>query len=79
MATFRTQIYLTIDQRRELDLLAERDGATFAELIRLAVDEYLAARPVDVDSALSASFGEVPGAAAPSRSDWAARGKRLVA
>ena len=41
MASIRTQIYLTEDQRDRLDELAEREGKSLAALIRAAVDEYL--------------------------------------
>ena len=37
----RTQVYLTADQRRQIDELRARDGRTLAEVIRAALDEYL--------------------------------------
>jgi hypothetical protein len=77
MAALRTQIYLTREQRTALDELADADGASLAELIRDAVDEYLRTRPADPDSALDASFGAVPDAAAVPRSDWDEREQRL--
>ena len=70
MAALRTQVYLTQEQRRELDARSEREGASLAELIREAVDEYLEARPASLDEALSATFGAAPDAEAPPRSDW---------
>ena len=42
MAATRTQVYLTEDQRREIEELRARDGRTLAEVIRAALDEYLA-------------------------------------
>lgn len=74
MATaLRTQIYLTREQRRELDALAEREGASLAGLIRAAVDEYLEMRPADLDDALAGSFGALPDAVAAPREEWAER------
>ena len=75
MPALRTQIYLTADQRRELDAISERDGSSLAELIREAVDEYLEMRPADADAALASSFGSVPNAAAPARSEWKQRSR----
>ena len=40
-----------------------------AELVRTAVDEFLADE-VDPADALAATFGAVPDASAPSRDDW---------
>lgn len=70
MSALRTQIYLTAEQRRDLDALAAREGATLAGLIREAVDEYLAMRPGDADHALRESFGSIPDAAAVPRHEW---------
>lgn len=42
MAATRTQVYLTEDQRREIEELRARDGRTMAEVVRAALDEYLA-------------------------------------
>lgn len=77
MAALRTQIYLTPEQRRALDDLAETDEVSLAELIRLAVDEFLLIRKTDPDAALDASFGAVPEAAAAPRSEWQKRERRL--
>jgi len=70
MAALRTQIYLTAEQRRDLDSIAERQEASLAELIREAVDEYLLARPADVDAVLAETFGAVTDAEVPSRAEW---------
>jgi hypothetical protein len=40
----RTNIYLRPDQMRKLRALNEKTGAPMAELVRRAVDEYLAKR-----------------------------------
>ena len=73
MAALRTQIYLTAQQRRDLDGIAKTEGVSLAELIRTAVDKYLDSRPADVDTVLAETFGSVPEAAAPSREEWGDR------
>ena len=70
MASTRTQIYLTDDQRRRLDLRGRRTGAPLARMIREAVDAYLAADRPDVDAALDESFGTLPDLELPSRDEW---------
>ena len=62
-------MYLTEDQRARIDRAAEAEGVTMAELIRRAIDDYLADE-TDPSSALAATFGAVPDAEAPSRDDW---------
>lgn len=73
MAATRTQIYLSKEQRARLDELRRESGATLAELIRLAVDDYLDQQPGDIQSRLDATFGVAPDFAAPSRAEWAER------
>jgi predicted DNA-binding protein len=70
MSATRTQIYLTADQRRRIDEVAEAEGLTLAEVVRRAVDAYLADTHVDADAALAATFGADPHAAPPDRSEW---------
>lgn len=70
MAALRTQIYLTADQRERLDEIGRREGKSLAELVRAAVDEYLAHAAPDAQSALDATFGAIPGLAVPSRDEW---------
>lgn len=70
MAATRTQVYLTPDQRRRIDQVAEAEGVTLAEVIRRAVDAYLADAHVDADEALAATFGADPHATAPGRDEW---------
>jgi hypothetical protein len=70
MPATRTQVYLTPDQRRRIDQVARTEGVTLAEVIRRALDAYLADEPVDVDTALAATFGADPQAHAPDRDEW---------
>jgi hypothetical protein len=44
----RTNIYLRSDQMKKLKALHEKSGAPVAELIRRAVDEYLAKREKEI-------------------------------
>jgi len=69
MSSTRTQIYLTDDQRRRIDRIAETKGLTMAEVVRRAVDDYLDDEPV-AELALSATFGAALSAEVPSRDDW---------
>ena len=70
MAATRTQVYLTAEQRKELDVLADRDGKTLAQLVREAVDAYLDGHPGDVQSMLDRTFGIAPDFEVPPRSEW---------
>ena len=70
MSSTRTQVYLTDEQRERVDRVAASEGLTMAQVIRRALDEYLDDLP-DPDSALDATFGAAPDAAAPSRDSWA--------
>jgi hypothetical protein len=69
MPSVRTQVYLTTDQRRRLDARRKRDQRTLAEVIRDAVDAYLAQDP-DPQAALAATFGSLPDLDTPSRTEW---------
>ena len=70
MAARRTQIYLTAEQRKRLDERRRRERRTLAELVREAVDAYLAERPVDTAAALNSTFGALPKLEVPSRDEW---------
>lgn len=70
MSATRTQIYLTTDQREQLDRLTRRDDKTLAQLIREAVDAYLEHAAADPEPALEATFGSMPGLEVPSRDEW---------
>lgn len=72
MSATRTQVYLTVDQRRRLDERARRDGRTLAHVIREAVDEYLAGEP-DLEQVLDETFGSMPDLEVPARGEWARR------
>jgi predicted DNA-binding protein len=65
----RTQIYLTDEQRRRIDEAAKAHGVTMAEIVRRALDAYLAGE-VDTTAVLDATFGAVPDASVPSRDEW---------
>ena len=73
MAALRTQIYLTVEQRRRLDAISRADGKPLAELIREAVDDYLGEAAPDADVALSATFGAAPAFDVPQRAEWSGR------
>jgi hypothetical protein len=70
MSATRTQVYLTEEQRRRIDQLARADGVTLAEVVRRALDRYLADEQPDSTVALAATFGADPDAAAPGRGEW---------
>ena len=69
MSSTRTQVYLTEEQRRRIDQLADAEGVAMAEIIRRAVDDYLG-DDVDATAALTATFGADPSATAPARDEW---------
>jgi hypothetical protein len=70
MPSIRTQIYLTDDQRRRLDVRGRRTGAPMARMIREAVDVYLADDRPDARAALDETFGTLPDLDLPSREEW---------
>ena len=70
IAALRTQIYLTAEQRKGLDERRRRERRTLAELVREAVDAYLADRPADPATALNSTFGALPKLEVPSRDEW---------
>lgn len=69
MGATRTQVYLTDDQRRMIDELAQAEGVTLAEVVRRALDAYLGAER-DAAAALASTFGADPEASMPSRDEW---------
>jgi hypothetical protein len=70
MASTRTQIYLTDDQRRRLDARGRRTGAPMARMIREAVDAYLVDDRPDVEAILEETFGTLPELELPDRTEW---------
>jgi hypothetical protein len=78
MAATRTQIYLTQEQRDRIEELRSRDGRTLAEVIRTALDEYLATHGRQAEErdlaerrrVLSETFGSIPDFPYPDRGDW---------
>jgi ribbon-helix-helix CopG family protein len=70
MAARRTQIYLTGEQRKRLDERRRREHRSLAELVREAVDAYLADRSVDTGAILESTFGALPKLKVPSRDEW---------
>jgi hypothetical protein len=69
MTAVRTQIYLTSEQRDQIDRVAASEGVTMAEVVRRALDTYLE-RDVDAKASLAATFGADTNATTPSRNDW---------
>ena len=70
MPATRTQVYLTPEQRQRIDAVAAAEGITLAEVVRRALDLYLAAEVPDPAGALSRTFGAVPDIAPPDRREW---------
>ena len=73
MASTRTQIYLTSDQRNRLDEVGSRENKSLAEMIREAVDRYLDEKSppkVDLQAHLDRFFGIAPDLEVPDRSEW---------
>ena len=77
MTATRTQIYLTVEQRRRLDARSRVTGDPLAKMIREAVDEYLGEETLDIDNALDETFGSIPGLDLPNRDEWRRREERI--
>jgi len=71
MPATRTQVYLTAEQRERIDRLSASEGSTLAEVVRAALDAYLADRAPDPEAALEETFGATPDLTVPSRDEWA--------
>jgi Arc/MetJ-type ribon-helix-helix transcriptional regulator len=77
MAATRTQVYLTQEQRDRIEELRAGDGRTLAEVIRAALDEYLAthgreteeARRAQTQRVLDETFGIAPDFPYPNRDE----------
>jgi len=70
MSATRTQVYFTEEQRRKLDARARREGKTLAELVREAVDAYVAEEPSGLEVVLDETFASMPDFDVPPRSEW---------
>lgn len=71
MGSTRTQIYLTAEQRAQIDAECARTGASLAEVIRAAIDEHLGRRAnEDYQRVLDETFGAIPDLSLPPRSEW---------
>lgn len=70
MASTRTQVYFTQDQRRRLDAVAKREGKTLAEVVREAVDAHVAQAAPDLQDVLDDTFGSIPDLTVPAREEW---------
>lgn len=78
MAATRTQVYLTQEQRDQIEALRARDGRTLAEVIRSALDEYLethgrfdeARERTETQRVLDETFGIAPDFEVPPRDEW---------
>jgi len=74
----RTQVYLTTEQRQQIEELRARDGRTLAEVVRTALDEYLATHGpaaaaqerAETQRVLDETFGCMPDLEVPSREEW---------
>lgn len=70
MSATRTQVYFTAEQRRRIDAFARREGKTLAQVVREAVDAYVAQAPPELDAVLAESFGSMPDLRVAPRSEW---------
>lgn len=70
MAPTRVQIYLTDEQRERLEELSARKGKSLTQVIREAVDAYLAHPHTDFEEVMRATFGAAPNLEVPSSDEW---------
>jgi ribbon-helix-helix CopG family protein len=70
MSAVRTQVYLTAEQRRRIDEVMDASGESLAEIVRKALDQYLAEQSENAAAALAGTFGVDPEAKAPDRDEW---------
>ncbi len=77
-AATRTQVYLTQEQRDRIEELRAHDGRTLAEVIRTALDEYLAThgraaeevQRAETQRVFDETFGSMPDMEYPNRAEW---------
>jgi len=70
MASTRTQIYLTAEQRAAIDARIKCDGKSLAWIVREALDQYLAPKRDPFQEVLDRTFGSIPDLQVPPRSEW---------
>jgi hypothetical protein len=70
MAKTRTQVYLTEEQRTQIDDLMAREGRSLAWVVREALDQYLSGPAPDRIGVFDATFGAMPDLEVPARSEW---------
>jgi hypothetical protein len=71
MPAIRPQVYLTPEQRLQIDWIAGAEGVvTMADVIRRAVDRYLASAAPSPAASLTATFGAIPDLTLPDRDEW---------
>ena len=71
MSSTRTQVYLTQEQRAQVDQFADSLGITMAEVIRRALTAYLSDIAPDSADALTSTFGAITDLTVPRREQWA--------
>jgi len=70
MSAIRTQVYFSGEQRRRIDAVARREGKSLAQVVREAVDTYVAQASPELDAVLDESFGSMPDLRVAPRSEW---------
>ena len=70
MASLRTQIYLTQELRARLDEVCQLESKTLAEVVRQALDQFLASSKPNTRAALERAFGAAPKLQVPDRNEW---------
>ncbi len=70
MAATRTQVYLTPEQRDQIELRMRREDKSLAQIIRDALDAYFGKGGTDGDAVFGAAFGRIPDLEVPSRDEW---------
>jgi len=70
MASTRTQVYLTEEQRRKIDQIVAVEGVSMADVVRRALDCYLATAVPNPRSALEDTFGALSDIEVPNRDEW---------
>jgi predicted DNA-binding protein len=72
MSATSIQVSLPAEQLRRLSARARTEGRTLPDVIREAIDAYLAGEP-NRQAALDATFGALPDLEVPGREEWAGR------